>query len=290
MKNCGLILEGGGMRGIYTTGVLDFFLDHQIDFPYIIGVSAGACHGASFMSKQRGRAYAVNVDYLDDKRYLSYSNLFKTGSIFGMDMLFDTIPNTLNVYDKTTFYASKSKMEMVVTNIETGRAEYYPFEDCDKDIIYMQASSSLPMLANIVEVNNKKLLDGGISDSIPIKHAQELGYDKNIIILTRDKHYRKSANKLVPLLKTKYRAFPNLLNALKNRHIEYNKTIDYIHELESNNEVFVIQPSIPLKLGRLEKNKDVLHQVYLQGYKDAENKYNELKTFLDTCREIGEIE
>lgn len=234
MKKCGLILEGGGMRGIYTTGVLDCFLDNNIEFPYVIGVSAGACHSASYVSKQKGRAYATNTDYLNDKRYLSFSNLIKKGSIFGMDMLFDIIPNQLNPFDKKTFEASNTKIEMVCTNIETGKAEYYPFKDCDKDIIYMQASSSLPMLANIVEADNKKLLDGGVSDSIPIKHSQKIGYEKNVIILTRDASYRKKANSLIPIIKMKYKNYPNLIEALKNRHLNYNETIEYINEEEKN--------------------------------------------------------
>lgn len=282
MKHCGLILEGGGMRGIYTAGVLDCFLDNNIEFEYLIGVSAGACHGASYVSKQRGRAYAVNTDYLKDKNYLSFSNLFKTGSIFGMDMLFNTIPNKLNLYDKKTFYASNTKMEMVCTNIETGDAEYFEFNDCDKDIIYMQASASLPMFANIVEVDNKKLLDGGISDSIPIHRAIKKGYDKNVIVLTRDHTYRKSENKLVSLMKHKYKNYPNLLNALRNRHTVYNKTLDDIHALEKEKKVFIIQPSTPLKVGRLEKDIHVLHQVYMQGYNDTQAKLEELKFFLNS--------
>ena len=192
MDKVGLILEGGGMRGIYTAGVLDFFIDKKIEVDLVVGVSAGGCHAASYLSKQYNRAFRTNIDYLHDKEYLSFRNLIKTGSIFGMDLMFNKIPNELYPYDYETFNKSKSKFTVVATNCETGEAEYFQLKDMKKDIMYLQASCSIPMFANIVEVDGYKLVDGGVSDSIPIEYALKQGCNKNIVVLTRDRTYRKS--------------------------------------------------------------------------------------------------
>ncbi|WGX76605.1 patatin family protein [Paraclostridium bifermentans] len=192
MNKIGLILEGGGMRGIYTAGVLDFFIEKNIEVDITIGVSAGSCHASSYLSKQYKRAYNATVDYINDKRYLSFSNLIKTGSIFGMDFMFNKIPNELNIYDYDTFAKSKSKFVVVATNCETGSPEYFELKDLKKEIIYMQASCSIPMFANIVEIDDFKLVDGGVSDSIPIEYSLNQGYKNNIVVLTRDITYKKT--------------------------------------------------------------------------------------------------
>lgn len=178
MNKIGLILEDGGMRGIYTAGVLDFFIEKNIGVDMVVGVSAGSCHASSYLSKQYKRAYHATVDYVNDKNYLSFRNLIKTGSIFGMDFMFNKIPNELNVYDYDAFNKSNTKFIAVATNCETGKPEYFALSDLRKDIIYLQASCSIPMFANIVEVDNYKLVDGGVSDSIPIEYAINQGYKK----------------------------------------------------------------------------------------------------------------
>lgn len=280
MKTKGILLEGGGMRGIYTTGVIDYFIENNISFNYILGVSAGACHGASLASKQYKRAYISNTKYLKGKDYLSLRNWFKTGSAFNMDFLFNKIPNELYLYDKETFFKSNVTMEMCVTNIDTGKAEYFPFKDPDSDIIYMQASSSLPIISKIVEVDDKKLLDGGIADSIPLDRLLLQNLDKNIIVLTRDLHYRKKDSNSAGIISLIYKRYPKMIDALKNRNKNYNARLEEILKLEQEGKVFVIRPSKPLKVSKFEKNLEVLEQLYNQGYSDAKALEDKLKEYL----------
>ena len=280
MRKVGLILEGGGMRGIYTAGVLDFFIEKNIEVDIVIGVSAGCCNGASYLSKQFKRSYNVNLDYLKNKEYLSFRNLIKTGSMFGMDFLFDKIPNELNPYDYDTFNNSKTKFIAVATNCETGKAEYFELKDLHKDIVYMKASSSIPMFANIVEVNGYKLLDGGVADSIPIEYALKQGYKKNIVILTRDETYRKDKIKFIPTIRKKYKEYPKLVEAISNRHTNYNKSLDLVRELSKRQDAFIIRPKSPVKISQIEKNRTKLELLYEEGYNDAKNSYQEILNFI----------
>lgn len=284
MNKIGLILEGGGMRGIYTAGVLDFFIEKDIEVDLVIGVSAGSCHASSYLSKQYKRAYHSTIDYIGDKNYLSFKNLIKTGSIFGMDFMFNKIPNELNIYDYDTFNKSNSKFVVVTTNCENGKAEYFELKDLKKDIIYMQASCSIPMFANIVEIDNYKLLDGGVSDSIPIEYSINQGYKKNIVILTRDLSYRKSKQKLISIVKRKYKKYPKLVKAIENRHINYNKSLDIINELSTKGDAFVIRPKNPVKVSQVEKDMDKLTNLYLEGYNDAKELYPNILDFINTAK------
>lgn len=280
MEKLGLVLEGGGMRGLYTAGVLDFFIDHEIYTDGVIGVSAGACHACSYASKQRGRAYRTNTDYLKDKRYMSFQSLLKTGDLFGAKFVYEDIPNKLDPYDFETFNSSGIKLYAVCSNLETGKAEYIPCINMNHDVIYVRASASLPLLARIVEVDGKKLLDGGVTDSIPVRHFQEMGYHKNIVVLTQCKDYRKGKNNLLPIIRRSYRKYPKFVKAIENRHIEYNRTLDELSLMEKEGTAFVIRPSSPVEISRLEKNIDKLKALYDQGYQDAANQYEELKKFI----------
>lgn len=280
MNNASLVLEGGGMRGLYTAGVLDFFYDKNIEFSSLYGVSAGACHGCNYLSKQRERGLRIYTDYIGDKRYMSISSLIRTGDYFSKDFNLNIIPNELNKYDYETMRKSQCDFYAVVTNCESGKAEYLKIEDLEKDIDKVWASSSLPMISRMVTIEGKKYLDGGICDSIPIKKSIRDGNNKNIIILTRDSTYIKMKTNIMPLLKIKYKKYPNLIKALENRHIMYNETLKYIKEQEKQNKVFIIRPQKKVKIGRLEKNKEKLYLLYKEGYKDAENKYNDLLAFL----------
>lgn len=281
MSKIGLILEGGGMRGIYTAGVLDFLIFKNIEVDIVIGVSAGSCHACSYLSKQYKRAFNATVDYLDDKNYLSFNNLIKTGSIFGMDFMFNTIPNELNIYDYDTFNKSKTKFIAVSTNCETGKPEYFELTDLKKEIIHIQASCSIPMFANIVEVDNYKLVDGGVSDSIPIQYALNQGYKKNIVVLTRDSTYLKSKNKFTSVIKRKYKKYPKLITAIENRHINYNKSLEIINNLSQSGDALVIRPNSPVKVSQVEKNVDKLTALYEQGYNDAKNSFSKILDFID---------
>lgn len=281
MNKIGLILEGGGMRGIYTAGVLDFLIEKSIEVDIVIGVSAGSCHACSYLSKQYKRAFNATVDYLDDKNYLSFNNLIKTGSIFGMDFMFNTIPNELNIYDYDTFNKSNTKFIAVSTNCETGKPEYFELTDLKKEIIYIQASCSIPMFANIVEVDNYKLVDGGVSDSIPIEYALNQGYKKNIVVLTRDSTYLKSKNKFTSVIKRKYKKYPNLITAIENRHVNYNKSLEIVNNLSQSGDALVIRPNSPVKVSQVEKNVDKLTALYEQGYDDAKNSLSKILDFID---------
>lgn len=280
MNKIGLILEGGGMRGIYTAGVLDFFIEKNIEVDITIGVSAGSCHASSYLSKQYKRAYNATVDYINDKRYLSFSNLIKTGSIFGMDFMFNKIPNELNIYDYDTFAKSKSKFVVVATNCETGSPEYFELKDLKKEIIYMQASCSIPMFANIVEIDDFKLVDGGVSDSIPIEYSLNQGYKKNIVVLTRDITYKKNKQKFLPIVNKKYKKYPNLVKSIENRHLNYNKSLNLVNKLEKDGDVLVIRPKKPVNVSQIEKNAKKLTALYEEGYDDAKELYDKILDFI----------
>ena len=281
MIEAGLVVEGGGMRGVYTAGVLDYFMEKNLYFDDCYGVSAGACHISSYVSKQIGRSIKVTLDYINDKRYCSVNSLIKTGDMFGVEMLYDLIPNKLELYDYDTFNKFKGNFYSVVTNCKTGKAEYMKIKDMKKDIIAVRASSSLPLLSRIVEINGKEYLDGGITDSIPIKKSIKDGHKKNVVILTRDKTYRKSKPKFLSLLKFKYKKYPNLVKAIENRYKIYNETLDFLEEEKAKNKVFIIQPKLPVKISRIEKDKDKLKELYNQGYEDAKEIYEDLMKFLE---------
>lgn len=281
MIEAGLVVEGGGMRGVYTAGVLDYFMEKNLYFDDCYGVSAGACHISSYVSKQIGRSIKVTLDYINDKRYCSVNSLIKTGDMFGVEMLYDLIPNKLELYDYETFNKFKGNFYSVVTNCKTGKAEYMKIKDMKKDIIAVRASSSLPLLSRIVEINGKEYLDGGITDSIPIKKSIKDGHKKNVVILTRDKTYRKSKPKFLSFFKLKYKKYPNLVKAIENRYKMYNETLDFIEEEKAKNKVFIIQPKLPVKISRIEKDKDKLKELYDQGYEDAKELYEDLMKFLE---------
>lgn len=280
MSKLGLVLEGGGMRGIYTAGVLDFFLDKQIDVDGVIGVSAGACHATSYLSKQRGRNYRVNTKYLGTKEYLSLTSLIKTGSLFGMEFMFHKIPEELEPYDYDVFNQSKTEYITVATDLNTGDADYHIIKDMHKEIDYIQASSSLPLLSKVVSIDGKELMDGGCSDSIPFQYMMGRGYDKNIVVLTQCASYRKGKNNLLPIIRHNYKKYPNVITALANRHIRYNKALDELEALEKAGKIFVIRPSKPVNISRVEKNLDKLQALYEEGYQDAQNQYEALKAYM----------
>lgn len=276
----GLVLEGGGLRGIFTAGVLDYFLEKNVEFNECIGVSAGACHACSYLAKQPKRAFNVSVDYLDNKKYASFYNLITTGDFFRVDFVYDEIPNKLAPIDNETFKKNNTKFQVVITNCETGEAEYPEVKDFDKDTILVRASSSLPFLSRKVVIEGKEYLDGGVSDSIPIKKSLKNGNTKNVVIMTRDKNYRKTPSKLGKIAKIVYKKYPKLVKAIENRYKNYNENVEYIYDLERKGEIFVIQPEVPLDLGRIEKNREKLEKVYQIGYDTAKKQYGNMMEYL----------
>ena len=260
----GLVLEGGGMRGIYTVGVLDTLLNYNYLADYLIGVSAGASNGVSYISGQKDRAKRTIINYIGDKRYLSISNYIKTGSLFGMDFLFKEIPEKLEIFDHDAFFRCKCDYRVGVTNVETGKEEYYGKEALvkeDKNIL-LQASASIPMAAPIVNYKGKKYLDGGTADPIPIKKAFEDGCDKVIVVLTRDRNYKKKPTPAKPIYSFVFRKYPKMVELLKMRHQIYNDTLDFIKEMEKEGKAFVIAPDKPIEIERFEKDKNRLLKIY----------------------------
>lgn len=278
----GLVIEGGGMRGIFAAGVLEYFLEHNIKADYVIGVSAGACHACSYLSEQKGRAFAVCTDYRDDPRYGSFASLIKTGDYFGKDFIYHRIPEELDPIDNEHFKETGRRFEVSVFNCLTGEAEYPQIKDMLEDIDWIMASGSLPLFAKMVEIEGVPYMDGGLVDSIPARHAiEDVGCDKTIVILTRERGYRKSVSRSIPLVKAKYKDYPKLIEALERRHLVYNESLEYIDEEEKKGKVFVIAPVGSLGVGRLEKDRQKLKNAYLEGYYVTESYEKRLTEFLN---------
>jgi predicted patatin/cPLA2 family phospholipase len=277
-----LVLEGGGLRGVYTSGVLRLFMDKGIFFPYVIGVSMGACNAANYVSRQPERNRIVIIRYVNDARYLSYARLFIRGELFGMKFIFDTLPHSLVPFDFTTFMESDVKCITVVTDCETGEALYYEKKELGEDYLkVLQASNSLPFVAKPVHYNGLVLMDGGLSNAVPIKKSIDDGNEKNVLILTRPKGYRKKHPRFLRFASLRYPRYKGLLNALAHRHAIYNETMDFIDQVEDQGRVFVIRPRFALDVGRAERNKDKLYAAYDQGYSDASACETGLLSFLD---------
>ena len=222
----GLVLEGGGHRGIFTAGILDVFLENDITFDGVVGVSAGAVHGASFLSKQKGRSLRYTKKYCGDKRYMGFGSLLKTGNFFNVDFCYYQLPKVLDPFDNETFEQQETAYYTVSTDVESGKAVYHQCKSLrDDDIKWIAASASMPLVAKIVEIQGQKLLDGGVADSIPFQAFREMGYEKNVVILTQPKGYEKSANSMLPLIKVLYKKYPNFVKAVEERHVIYNQQL-----------------------------------------------------------------
>ena len=273
------LLEGGGMRGLYTAGVLDIFMDEDIRTDCIMGVSAGALFSTGYKSRQRGRTLRYNLKYVNDKRYMSLYSLIKTGDLVNREFCYITIPQQLDIFDNETYMNSPEDFYCVVTNLETGEAEYIKLTDLEAQMDILRASGSLPFVSRPVDVDGKKYLDGGIADSIPIEKITEMGYGKIVVVLTRHAGYRKEEKGMAPA-KFFYRKYPKLIEALNRRNAEYNRQIDLVEKLEKEGKIFVIRPSEELKLSRIEKNTERLQAVYDLGVKDTKNCIEELKEYL----------
>ena len=269
-RNTALVLEGGGLRGVFTCGVLDCFMENGITFPFIVGVSAGACNGLSYMSGQIGRAKKTNIDLLDKYHYIGFRYLFTQGCIMDYKLLFEDFPNKVIPYDFGAYFQNPSKFMIVTTNCLTGKAEYFEEKASSERLMkIVRASSSLPFVSTITYVDDTPMLDGGIVDSIPIQHALDQGYENIVVVLTRNKGYRKKANSM-KAAKIFYRKYPALQKALSERNAVYNKTMDLIESLEEQGRITVIRPVRPVEVGRMEKNTEKLTALYEEGYEVAQ--------------------
>ena len=278
----GLLLEGGGMRGLYTAGVLDIFMEKGIHIDGIMGVSAGALFGINYKSNQMGRIVRYNKKYAKNKNYMGMYSLLTTGNIMNEEFCFNKIVNELDPIDYETYKDSKVEFYAVVTNIETGEAEYIKIDDLkDKDNLeYLRASGSMPFVSKPVNIQNKKYLDGGIADSIPIDKMMHMDYDKVIVILTRPKEYRKKkSNQVFP--KLYYRKYPKFAEAINHRYQMYNKEIDKVSDLEKEGKIFVIRPSKLVKIKRIEKNEHRMQEMYDLGREDTLKVITKLDKFFN---------
>lgn len=265
-RNTGLVLEGGGMRGVFTSGVLDAFMKHGVYFRHVVAVSAGACNGMSYISRQPRRARLSNIDFLSQYGYIGWRHLLRQGCIFDQELLYDKFPNEYLPFDFDTFFQWSATFEMVTTNCLTGQAEYLTeSNDRQRSLDIVRASSSLPYVSKIVKVDGIPMLDGGIVDSIPVMRAMETGHPQNVVVLTRNKGYRsKERDRKIPHFI--YKNYPRLRVALSRRVAAYNEQLELVERLEELGEVVCIRPQRPMEVGRIEKDTDKLERLYQEGF------------------------
>ena len=281
-QKTGLVLEGGAMRGLFSAGVLDVMMENGIEFDAVMGVSAGAVFGCNFKSGQIGRSIRYNMRFCGDPRYCSLESLRKTGDLYGVQFCYDEIPNKLDPFDKEAYKANPTPFYAVCTNVETGKAIHKRLDNGDaKDMEYFRASASMPVVSRIVEVDGYKLLDGGITDSIPLASMERRGYPRNVVVLTQPLGFVKKKSKMLPLIRVSMRQYPNVIRAMEVRHIRYNKQTAYVREQELAGNAFVIRPPYDLGISRTEDDPAELRRVYELGRKEMEERLPELREFLE---------
>ncbi|MCM1990357.1 patatin-like phospholipase family protein [Oceanirhabdus seepicola] len=283
IDNCALVLEGGGLRGVFSAGVLDFFLDNQLDFPYITGVSAGACNAFSYISKQRNRNLRIFTDFLRDKRYASVRNLIKTGNAFSMDIMFQDLQDKLLPFDYETFKKSKQELVIGATNMFNGETVYFNKSDYLDNIKHLfnatRASSSLPFFSQIVKLEGYDLLDGGLSDPVPYKKALEI-HKKAVVVLTRDSNFRQKPYRRKQMLKYYYKDYPNFIKLMLDKYSIYNDHMNKLTKLEEEGKILIIRPKNPVKFKRLERNLSKLKSLYSEGYNIPKDNFERIISFL----------
>ena len=273
-----LILEGGAMRGLYTAGVLDVFMDNNINIDVIYGVSAGALFGLNYKSRQKGRAIRYNLRFAHEKNYMGLYSLITTGNIMNKDFCFNKLVYELDKLDFETYKNTPVDFYAVVTNLQTGKPEYIKIDDAQKDMEYFRATGSMPFVSKPVEINGNFYLDGAVSDAVPFKKVLDLNYEKIIVILTRPLGYRKKKSYLP--YKLIYGKFPAFVDTLNNSYQKYNETMDLIEKYEADNKIIVLRPSKLIKMKRVEKNKTKLQSIYDLGISDCLNKLDKIKEYI----------
>ncbi len=275
----GLVLEGGAMRGLYTSAILDSLLDTEIKIDGMIGVSAGALFGVNYKSQQKGRGLRYNKKYIKNPFYMGLGALLKTGEIVNRKFAYHEIPLKLDVFDEETYSKTPTDFYCVVTNIETGKPEYRKIINATIQVDELRASGSMPFVSKPVKIDTNHYLDGALGDSIPLEKMLEMGYDKIIVVLTRPSDYRKKKRSDLPA-KIVYKKYPNLVEAINTRATKYNKTLDLIKELEKDNKIFVLRPSKELHLKRIEKNLEKMQAMYDLGIQDFKDNLKKLNDYL----------
>ncbi|MCR4855330.1 MAG: acylphosphatase [Erysipelotrichaceae bacterium] len=277
----GLVMEGGAMRGLFTCGVIDVFMENGITFDGAVGISAGAVFGCNYKSHQHGRPRRYNKTFCRDPRYGSFRSWLKSGDLFDVDFCYRVIPEELDPFDAEAFGKDPMEFYIGASDVMSGECVFHLCSDgLERDMLWMRASASMPLVSRIVEVDGYKLLDGGICDSIPYAFMKSKGYDRNVVILTQPRGYRKEKNRLMPLINIALKDYPLICDAMAKRHIIYNRETAQIYEDQKDGLVFVIQPPESLKIGRTEKDPEELERVYQIGRKEAKDHLEELKKFL----------
>ena len=277
----GLVMEGGSHRGMFTAGVIDVFMENNITFDGAIGVSAGAVFGCNYKSNQIGRAIRYNKKYCSDKRYGSVRSLIKTGNYFSVDFAYYELPNSLDPFDYEAFSSSPMEFYVVCTEVMTGEPVYHRCDSCEgEEMRWLLASSSMPLAAKTVSIDDYLLSDGGVADSVPLEYFEQIGYNRNIIILTQPKDYIKKKNAFLFIMKRIYHKYPNYIKRIENRHIHYNKTLQYIEKKEKEGEILVFRPKEKLLVSKIEKDPLKLEQAYQMGREIAKERISEVRSFL----------
>lgn len=277
----GLVLEGGGLRALFTAGILDVMMEEGITFDGAIGVSAGATFGCNYKSRQPGRSLRYNLRFIDDPRYMGWRTFLKDGNLVGAEFSYHTMPTELDVFDEETFATNPMEFHVVCTDVYTGKAVYKRLDKADYNgMEWIRASASMPIVSRPVDVDGHRLLDGGIADSIPLRHFQELGYERNIVILTQPKGFTKKQTKLMPAFRLFTRRYPAIIRAMARRHIMYNAQLSYLQQQENEGRILLIYPPEPLPIGRTEQNEKKMRHVYGLGREMGLSRLAEIKEFL----------
>jgi predicted patatin/cPLA2 family phospholipase len=276
----GLVLEGGAFRGLFTSGIIDVMMAHDVWPDGLIGVSAGAAFGCNYKSRQAGRAIRYNKAYAHDPRYSGIRSLLTTGDYFNAQFAYHTMPRQLDVFDNEAFNANPMQFYAVCTDVETGKAVYKHLEQAsDTTYDWIRASASMPLVSRVIDLEGHKLLDGGVADSIPLAYFESIGYDRNVVILTQPEGYLKEHNKLMPLLRLSLRKYPKMIEALDQRHLMYNRQLDYVSEAEREGRCLVIRPKEHLPIGHISHNPDEMQRVYDMGREEGERRIADIIRF-----------
>ncbi len=262
----GLVLEGGAMRGLWTAGVTDVMMEHDIYPDGLIGVSAGAAFGCNYKSRQIGRAIRYNTRFAKDSRYSGLKSLLTSGDYFNAEFGYHIVPKKYEIFDDVAFEQNPMEFTVVCTDVETGEAVYQPLVKADYDTYeWIRASASMPLVSKVVELQGRKLLDGGVSDSIPLEYFEKKGYDRNVVILTQPLGFVKERNQLMPLMRIGLRKYPRMVKALDERHIMYNKELDYVAQAEREGRCLVIRPEGKIPIGHISHDPKEMRHVYELG-------------------------
>lgn len=278
----GLVLEGGAMRGLFTAGIIDVMMEAGVEPDGLIGVSAGAAFGCNYKSRQPGRVIRYNTRFAKDPRYSGLRSLIKSGDYFNAEFGYHIVPKQYDIFDVETFDKNPMEFIVVCTDVLTGEAVYHKMDHVSFDELeWLRASASMPLASKVVEVGGRKLLDGGVADSIPLEYFERIGYGRNVVILTQPEGFVKEPNKLMPLMKIGLRKYPNMIKALATRHLMYNRELKYVREAEREGRCLVIRPEEKIPIGHISHDPDEMRHVYEIGRALGERKLKDIKAFYE---------